>query len=127
MNYFVLEERENRTDFPNGCSVCMGCGNNNKAYWNEGTPGGTTVSGVTSSFTVVTTSAWHPANDFLTGSESYGTYIKNGHTHASTFSKSFENISFTKFLFSTGDMSEYVIIDKSAIVENTSRESNEGF
>ena len=58
---------------------------------------------------------YHEADDYLSGEAIYGTWVKNGHTEDSSFSKRWKDTHFTKFLFSSGDFTYWMLMDKSAL------------
>ena len=59
---------------------------------------------------------WYPFYDNLVGTVDYGTFEDS--THDSTFTKKFDHETFTKFLFATGDLAHWGIIEKEAVYSN---------
>ena len=60
---------------------------------------------------------WHPATDRLAGTEVYGALPwSNAQTADATFSISFSEISFSHFLFATGDEKVWLVCTKEAAV-----------
>ena len=67
-----------------------------------------------------TVGAWHPADDDLAGTAEYGTYERNPNA-ASTFSVAFDGLTmpngrpFDQYLFASGDLSMWAIMDRSEV------------
>jgi len=57
---------------------------------------------------------WHPATDRLSGTDEYGTFVDD-RLADSTFSRYFSDIPHTEYLFTTGDMSHWLIATRSAV------------
>jgi hypothetical protein len=59
---------------------------------------------------------WHRATDHLKGTEEYGDSSLGDHPNAPEWSKKFESSNFDEFLFSTGDGSRWMVVDRSEII-----------
>jgi hypothetical protein len=66
---------------------------------------------------------WHPANDQLAGTESYGVNDASP-TGPETFSIRFDSFGYDKMLLASGDLSMYVEMDRSVIEQCTNGEVN---
>ena len=63
-------------------------------------------------------SSWHPADDQLRGTDSYGQYpanVRNADQARATFSVAFAGMDYNQFLFESGDRTQWLIMDKKEI------------
>ena len=72
-----------------------------------------------------TIGAWHPADDDLLGTAEYGTYSRDPRA-ASTFSVAFAGMEFDQYLFASGDMSMWAVMDKDQVGDCQDIMSNGG-
>jgi hypothetical protein len=60
---------------------------------------------------------WHPTDDNLGGIDSYGTYDASTPMSTSTYTIPFAPFAWTEVLLASGDMSMYVVMDRSSVEE----------
>lgn len=61
------------------------------------------------------TKRWHQARDSLVGTAEYGTFV-NDPLHASSFSRKFDDMEYTEFLFASGDCQRWLHSTKEAVL-----------
>lgn len=57
---------------------------------------------------------WHPTNDNLAGTDSYGNF-SDDFTVSSTFSRTWNGMNFDEFLFATSEFGEWMIMTREAV------------
>eukprot|EP00656_Telonema_subtile_P007708 TRINITY_DN13620_c0_g2_i4.p1 TRINITY_DN13620_c0_g2~~TRINITY_DN13620_c0_g2_i4.p1 ORF type:complete len:3743 (-),score=834.31 TRINITY_DN13620_c0_g2_i4:156-11384(-) len=63
---------------------------------------------------------WHPASDNLKGTEVYGKAATEYPLSDLTFSVKFDDKDFDQFLFASGDMKKWMVVDRTALTEKGS-------